>query len=225
MVLWFHDLSYKPPLSTGRPQKALPRSFSSPGWTTPAIPACPHREVLQPQPSSQPSSGLTPTASCSTPGEQRGTIVPLDLLATLLWTGNISLMQQTHLMAWWPDPLSQSHSSYSRQSLCPHLLAYGWSRLPHALLERDGLKAALPAGIFSNSSDFSSFCHGEAGGLSPSFAALQLCHCSQQHWAAPLPCTEKCSWAWTGGIILWLPLRCSARWAEPFSSCTPQMAN
>lgn len=45
-------------------------------------------------------------------------------------------------------------------------------------MERDGLKAALPTGILSNSSDFSSFCHGKAGGLSPSFAGLQLCHCS-----------------------------------------------
>lgn len=113
-------------------------------------------------------------------------------------------------------PLSRSHPSYPRRSLCPHVLAYGWSRLPDALMERDGLKATLPVGIFSSSSDFSIFCHGKAGGLSPSLAGLQLCLCSLQQWAAPLLCTEKCSPAWNGGVVLWLPLPCSASEQSPF---------
>lgn len=93
------------------------------------------------------------------------------------------------------------------------MLAYGWSKLPDALLERDGLKVALPAGIFSNSSDFSSFCHGKAGGLSPSFAGLQLCHCSSSTGQLHSCVQRNASPAWTGESFSGCP--CPALPAEP----------
>ena len=72
--------SCRPPLSTGRLLEGLPRAFSFPGWTAPALSACPHRRCAPALGSSLwLSSGLAPTgphpscaegcrAGCRTPG-------------------------------------------------------------------------------------------------------------------------------------------------------------